>query len=264
MVDTPKPPPELPLVVLVGLTGVGKSTAVKSLLASVPGTVLLPNRRELADRIVIPEAQRLQGVKVEPVHDRLERFRLSGRYRLDHAGGLAHALARFLAQEPPTPGAPLLLFDSLRGADEVRFAATSFVAARFIVLEAPPEARALRLATRGDAFDRVAGPTGSGAATRAADATAGGAAPEASLARRLAEVPGLAGLFDVPALARAARDLDPAAVVTAARVVAEESGLYDEAGAWAFLKDLELARRLRLDTGRSPAARVAARIRAWL
>lgn len=236
------------LVVLVGLTGVGKSTAVHALLAAAPDARLLPNRRELADRIVIPEAQRAAGEPVGPVHDRVERFRLTARYRADHPGGLAHALARHLREAPDVDAPGLLLFDNLRGEDEVGYATRAFPDARFVALEAPVATRVLRLAGRRDAFDRVAG-------TPQADA---------ALVERLAAVPGLADLTDLAALARAAAGLDPDAVATGARVVAEESLHYDPEAAWAQLEPLPPHRRLRLDTARLDPTEVAAALLGWL
>lgn len=246
------------LVIFVGLTGAGKSTAVKALRAAAPGALLLPNRRELADRVLIPEAQRLAGEDVRPVRDRIERFRLSARYREAHPGGMAHALQRYLESRDVPSTVSLLIFDNLRGDDEVGFAAAAFDNARFVVLEAPVEARILRLAGRHDAFDRIAPGT-------APPAPGAEAAPEPhGLAERLAEVPGLARLTDPVALLAAARGLDPDTVLTAARIVSEESAHYDEAAAWARLAALPERRRLRLDTGGVSVSEVAARLRAWL
>ncbi|MEJ2667624.1 MAG: ATPase [Deinococcales bacterium] len=248
------PSPEL--VIFVGLTGAGKSTAVEALLSAVPGALLLPNRRALTDRIVIPEAQHLAGEDVRPVTDRIERFRLTARYREAHPGGMAHALQRYLEDRDVPSTVPLLVFDNLRGDDEVGFAADAFDGARFVVLEAPAEARILRLAGRHDAFDRAAAaPEPAGPAV---------AAEPSGLAARLADVPGLGRLTDPAALLRAARGLDPDAVLTAARIIAEESAHYDDAAAWARLAALPASRRLRLDTGGLSAAEVAGRLRAWL
>lgn len=249
--------PTPPLVILVGLTGVGKSTAVEALRTSVPGTALLPNRRELADRLVIPDALRLEGAEIRAVTDRVERFRLTARYRARNPGGLAHALARYLTDNPPS-GPGLLLFDNLRGESEVRFALAAFPRARFIVLEAPADLRVLRLAGRRDTFDRVGG------GLQASGERAEDARTERTLLRRLREVPDLAQLTDVAALAAAATGLDPEDVLTGARVVAEEGTYYDQAATWACLEPEPATRRMRVNTGREPAAEVAARIRAWL
>ncbi len=263
------------LVVLVGLTGAGKSTAVAALRRARPDLTLLPNRRELADRIVLPEAQRLQGREPEAVTDRLERFALSARYRAEHRGGLAHALARHLAQDAEAHPSTLL-FDNLRGADEVGFAVDAFPGARFVAIEADAATRVLRVAGRHDAFDvagpeAAAGPTSTGPV--ATDPDAGGpcatsgaparAAAAGELALRLAHVPGLPGLVDPAALASAAAGLPPDAVVTAARVVAEESTHYDPDAAWAVLEPLPGRRRLRLDTSRMSKERVVEALLAW-
>lgn len=237
------------LILLVGLTGVGKSTAVAALLEEIPDARLLANRRELADRIVIPEAQRLTGEVPRPVRDRLERFRLTSRYGAVYPGGLAHALDRHLRDLGQGTPSPLLLFDNLRGEAEVGFACDAFPSARFVVLEAPAAVRVMRLAGRGDAFDRVGG-------VQAHRGTA--------LRGRLEAIEGLGQLVDLDALARAAADLDPEAVVVGARVVAEESLHYDPATAWRRLERLPKWRRIRLDTGRLSPSEVVERLRAWL
>lgn len=93
------PAREAPLLVLVGLTGVGKSTLVEAL-----GLPRLPDRRELVDRFVLPR------YGAEPPIPREERFRLTRRFREEFPGGVAEVLAR--GYVPPKP---LLLFDGLRG-----------------------------------------------------------------------------------------------------------------------------------------------------
>ncbi len=248
---------ERALVILVGLTGVGKSTTLEALRTMVSGARLLPNRRALADALVIPEAQRLEGMAQRPVRDRLERFRLTARYRRAHPGGMAHALERYLASEAPGANdAPLALFDNLRGEDEVGYAVEVFAHARFVALEAPAAIRVLRLAGRGDAFDRV------GSADTVPQ-TAHGAAHDALLAR-LRRIEGLERLADLAGLAADAAGLDPDAVETGARVVAEESLHYDPGAAWQRLDPLPERRRLRLDTGRLDPRQVARRLASWL
>lgn len=146
-----RPIPECPLVVIVGLTGVGKSTLLEGL--EIP---LLPDRRELVDRHVLP----LLGAG--PTTDRRARFELTRRYRQRHPGGLAHALAQG-ATRPTWP----LLFDGLRGEEEIAFAREHLPRARFVVLEARDRIRLKRLLGRGDAFDRIAvRPAGRGGAAR--------------------------------------------------------------------------------------------------
>jgi hypothetical protein len=128
------------LLILVGLTGVGKSTLVEAL-----GLPRLPDRRELVDLYVLPR----YGAK--PPIPREERFRLTRRFREEFPGGVAEVLARGYV-----PPAPLLLFDGLRGEEEVAYALKHLPKALFVVLHAREITRLKRLLARQDAFDRVA------------------------------------------------------------------------------------------------------------
>jgi hypothetical protein len=142
------------IIFLVGLTGAGKSTVLPDLLAGAGR--LLPDRRELTDTVILPAALMLDGQPPRPVPDRLERFRLTARYRREHPEGVVHALREYLAGQPLDPadvhGA---VFDGLRGEVEVRAAAARFPAARFLMLEASATTRVRRLAGRSDDFDRA-------------------------------------------------------------------------------------------------------------
>lgn len=266
------------LLLLVGLTGAGKSTALAALASTVPGLSVLPDRRTLTDEVLLPEAQRLEGTAIIPVRDRVERFKLTARFRQAHPGGMAEVLAQQLAAEPQRDGsdpASWLVFDNLRGADEVSYALQHLPGARYIVLDCDPGLRVARLTGRADAFDTVSDVHGDvsdntehgasvqpvGAATRERPAE------EPALryiASRLAAVPGLARLTDVDALARDLRDLDPEALMRAAMVVAEESLHYDPAASWNVLASLPQHERLRLDTGVLDPAGVLAAVTAWL
>lgn len=134
-----RPIRDCPLLVFVGLTGVGKSTLLESL--DLP---LLPNRRELVDRYVLP----LLGAG--PAADRSARFERTRAYRQRYSGGLAHALAQ-CSTCPTWP----LLFDGLRGEEELSYARANLPRARYVVLEASDRVRLERLLGRGDAFDNI-------------------------------------------------------------------------------------------------------------
>ena len=148
---------DMPVLILVGVTGVGKSTAVDALRARWGEISLLPNRRKIADLLVIPTVQGWDGDPPTVVTDRRRRFDYTGRYRQRHPGGLAHAFSRLVLQRrPAVPGrGAVTIFDGLRGADEVSFAVQSLPLARFAVLNAPDVVRVERLLQRQDAFDQV-------------------------------------------------------------------------------------------------------------
>ncbi|MYH63630.1 MAG: ATPase [Caldilineaceae bacterium SB0675_bin_29] len=148
---------DMPVLILVGVTGVGKSTTVDALRNRIGGISLLPNRRKLADLLVIPTVQGWDGDPPAAVTDRRRRFDYTGRYRQRYPGGLAHAFSRLMLQKQAAASGSgaLNVFDGLRGADEVTFAAQSLPLARFAVLHAPDVVRVERLVQRQDAFDQV-------------------------------------------------------------------------------------------------------------
>lgn len=144
-------------VMLVGLTGTGKSTLVRELMARADDaqpmlTDHIPTRRQLTDLIVIPSAQHALGEPLAPVTDRAERFRLSRAYRQHVAsGGTAAAFAQLSVR---VPSGGVLLSEGIRGAVELTwaFAHTSW---RVVELTVPPLERLKRLTGRDDPFDRI-------------------------------------------------------------------------------------------------------------
>lgn len=237
---------QLSLIMLVGLTGVGKSTAVEALHASGEHFSLLPNRREITDRMIIPEVQRDRGETPHPVTDRLERFELTRAYRDKHPGGIVYALDRMLV-DSLTISSFTLVFDNLRGVGEVRAANETIPHARFVVLDAPHEVRLRRLIDRNDAFDRVAG------SDRDVDR---------DLLQTLKQIDGADALFDLEALA--ALDVPADKLVAAVEVVSAEQRNYDMDKAIAYLETLPPERYLYLDTSRQSPREIAEALRAWL
>lgn len=229
----------LPLIVLVGVTGVGKSTALAALSAE--HLRVLPDRREVTDAVMIGP---LAG---QAVTDRQERFALTARYREAHPGGMAQALGGLWAA--PEAG-ERLVFDGLRGLDEVRYAAGQFAAWRFVNLHTPDVLRVRRLLGRGDAFDQV-------------KSSGGG-----DLARELAALPGAEQVFAPAELgelaALAAAGHLPGDILAKTSIVLTEKLNYDPAAARAVLLGLPPERVLDLDTAALPPEEVARRIRSWL
>ena len=149
-----QPIANVPLVIVVGVTGVGKSTTLAGLAAANLPYVALPNRRDLTDQLLIPAVQRAAGEPVHAVTDRTERFAYTRRYRELYPGGMSHALAQLWAA--PLPAGHFWLFDGLRAFDEVSHAAQLLPQATFVVLHAPDGVRVQRLLGRADGFDHVA------------------------------------------------------------------------------------------------------------
>ena len=142
------------LLILVGVTGVGKTTTVEALRTAGLSFALLPNRRILTNKLMITWVQDHKGVSRHPVADRAERFAHTGYYRQHFPGGMAHTLAR-LWVNPTVMNASYMIFDGLRGENEVHHAVKLLPQARFICLQAPHFVRIQRLLERQDKFDKI-------------------------------------------------------------------------------------------------------------
>ena len=239
------------LLIVLGLTGVGKSTAVTALTDTHTDTytgtlTLLPNRRELTDALIIPAVQRADGLPLRPVTDRLERFALTRRYRELHPGGMVRALNEYLQRDA---GEGPFVFDNLRGLEEAEAAVSAFPDARFVLLDAPPLVRLSRLLGRHDPFDEVVDRP-----------------KNTSFTEQLLAVDGLPELFDVRALTSWAAEGAPESdLLKAARIIVSESQNYDMGAAADFLRVHKDAHSfLYLDTADLSAEAVRERIRAWL
>jgi hypothetical protein len=227
----------LDLVVLVGLTGVGKTTLLAA-LGTLPGALSLPDRRRLADAVIL--AGPAGG---PPPGDRAERFAATRRFAADEPGGMAAILAA-LRLAPGLATGPAL-FDGLRGEAEVRHAAAALPRARFVALCAPNALRLERLLDRADPFDRTAAP--------------GGADP-------LAAAEGLLEPAEIDALRRrlAAGALAPAAVAEKLAILAAEQRGYDPERTLAALAAAAPQRTLAIDTAGLDAAATADAARSFI
>ena len=143
---------QFPIFILVGVTAVGKTT-MKKQLSEDYNFHTLPDRRILTDRIIIPQMQNLTS-NLESTSDRALRFTLSEAYKKKHPGGMAQILSLIKIKNRNKSKLPVL-FDGLRGLNEVRFAATRLPKARFIVLTTPDPIRIMRLLQRHDSFDQA-------------------------------------------------------------------------------------------------------------
>jgi hypothetical protein len=260
LVDQDAPPHwqsivEMPIVVVVGVTGVGKSTTIERLTQRLSFFVL-PDRRELADRVVIPAVQDEMGVPRAPVRDRVERFRLTARYRERNPGGIAHALGRLRVD--PSALAGHLLFDGLRGTAEIHWAIANLPRSRFLGLRAPESVRLLRLLGRHENFDFVA-------VEGAALASAG-----RDVGSLLSAVDGLDGVIGREELAtllssNALEGVPLDEIVSKAAILVEESRNYDPAATMKMLEaELGPWRHLIVNTAANTPDQVADLVARWL
>jgi hypothetical protein len=244
---------------VVGVTGVGKSTALDALVAAGLDYCLLPDRRDLTDRLIIPSVRAGRGEAPEPVRDRKARFAYTRAYREQHPGGMAHALAQIQIDPAVQDGA--LLFDGLRGADEVAHAAELLPYALFVVLEAPDAVRVGRLMGRSDPFDQI-----SAERTPAVEGEAG-----ATAVQHFADIgaPQAAAFFTQPE-EQALLDLVRTGSATAEAlrdslaIVLEERRSYDPAAAKAALLETAPLRTLVVDTVRHAPEAVGALVRRFV
>lgn len=239
------------VLVLVGLTGAGKTTTVEHLAALVSPAAILPDRRALTDRVILPA---MTG-GTAAVTDRLERFRLTAAFKERHPGGMGEVLS-WLRLPHDLPAGPIL-FDGLRGEAEVT-AAAALPDGRFLVLDCPPAHRLWRLCGRNDPFDQAS-------ATTAVDASAHGTdAIRAAL--RGEGFDALVGEADFARLVRTLVDraIEPDAVARSAAIIVEESHHYDPDRARAALRRLVPDRTLVLDTAKLDPETVARTAVEWL
>lgn len=263
----------VPLIVLVGVTGVGKSTTLQALRDQQFNFALLPDRRELTDHLIIAFLQRQDGVVPHPVTDRAERFQLTRRYREQFSGGMSHALSQLLVRigteqdidSTPAPSSRnqqrWWIFDGLRGANEVQAAATLLPHARFVVLDAPDAVRVERLLGRADHFDRVALQALSSSTPSAEQSFATIGVPEADALFDREEIAGLLSLCVAP-IGTGTVAVDD--LRTRLKIVAEERRNYDPAAAIQTLTREANERTLVIDTTQVDAAQAASQMIEWL
>jgi hypothetical protein len=246
-----RPLAEVPLVILVGVTGVGKSSTLAELNGQGLSFTLLPDRRLITDQVIIAALQQQDGQLPQPVTDRRLRFQYTARYRAAFPGGMAHALGRLRvnAEGLTSP----LFFDGLRGPEEVRYAAETLPLSRFVVLDAPDMVRVGRLLNRGDSFDAITL-----------------AHPTADLVAALKAIPGFEAVFSAGdsrqiAQLAASGGLTVAEVVKKVAIIVEERRYYDPDAAKTYLQQtLPSARCLVIDTVAHDQQRVAQQIIDWL
>jgi hypothetical protein len=249
-----RPLTDLPLVIVVGLTGVGKSTVLELLPANGLNFTLLPNRRQLTDQIIMASLQAEAGERPHPITDRVERFEYTARYRAKFPGGMAHALSRVAVN--PTQVQSFLIFDGLRGLNEVQHAVDYFPQAHFIVLDAPDTIRLNRLLQRGDSFDTT-NTTGE-SLPAGEDMAAFLAVPRVETvfsAEQLQQIAGMAQAAQIP--------LDE--VVQKVSIIVKERHNYDSGAAREYLAQTLPPSKVRvIDTSIDPASEIARKVVEWL
>lgn len=145
---------ELSVLMLVALTGTGKSTTLNALhdLNIVDYSDTIPNRRKIANLIVIPTAQVLLNEKIIPVTDRTHRFFYTKTFADYFPGGFSVAYRWLFTRSSPIP----IISEGIRGNNEIAFALQNNLNWQIIELTIDPMIRLQRLSNRNDTFDNIA------------------------------------------------------------------------------------------------------------
>lgn len=237
-----------PLLVIVGVTGVGKSTTLAQLAGLGLRHTLLPDRRVLTDALIISTMQAADEQPIQPVSDRKLRFEYTRRYRDLHCGGMAHALAQLLIEDGHLTD--LLIFDGLRGDNEIEQASQLLPHARFVMLDAPDVVRVQRLLGRQDSFDQIGA---QGACEAEATDTLSFAALGAAEAAQLFSSDEQRGLLALVTQG----SVSAQEMAAKLQIVVEEKRNYDPAATRRALLNCAAERSLIVDTTLHPAKTIA-------
>lgn len=248
-----------PLLILVGVTGVGKSTTLDYLQQSALRFSLLPDRRELTDQLIIGYLQTIDGLPVQPVKDRRERFAYTRRYHQRFPGGMSHALSQLVVDT--AAHANWLCFDGLRGEGEVAHAARVLPQARFVVLDAPDLVRVQRLLGRSDRFDQISSTSAINPSATGQNSLAAVGVAEGDALFSAAEIATLLQ-STAPPIGTGTIAVDE--LRAKLQIVVEERRNYDPQAAIAYLTAHAPDRTLLIDTTRVTAEVAAQQVVDWL
>lgn len=237
-----------PLLILVGLTGVGKSTTVQALINQGLAFHLLPNRRVLTSRLIVAPLLQEEGKPIREL-SRMERLPYVRRYRTRYPGGMAHALSQW--QIEPAQRGHLFLFDGLRGENEIRYAVGFNPLATFVFLHAPDIIRIQRLLKRRDPYDQMGSPNQESSATQQSFAALG--VPEAATLFTAEQEEALFALVQ-------RKEISLNDLHDKLRLMTVERRLYDAKATLAALERLAPARTLVIDTTSHNPQQVAQQI----
>ena len=147
---------EHPVLMLVALTGTGKTTVLGHLKAKIgdDGMGVIPTRREVADWIAIPMMQVQAGEQLRQISDRVQRFGYTRQFAAQVEGGMAAAFS-WLRLADCYRG--LVLSEGIRGENELSYALTRYSNWQIVELTVQPLTRLRRLSGRGQNFDQAEG-----------------------------------------------------------------------------------------------------------
>jgi hypothetical protein len=154
-----KPLSDCTVVMLVALTGTGKTTTLDALMEFAAndieqGMSVIPTRREIADWVTIPNAQLMLDEKIVPVTDRVKRFHYTRTFAERVTGGMATAFSWVSIQKDFDD---VIISEGIRGANEITHALENFPNWHIVELALNPITRLKRLSGRSGNFDKAEG-----------------------------------------------------------------------------------------------------------
>lgn len=230
------------IIFIVGLTAVGKTTSIAALKNN--NYKLLPNRRELTDLIIIPEIQEDLGQNKISIKDRLERFKLTAKYRQKYPQAIVYALQSYLKDKPKGN----YFFDNIRGANELKAAKNSFVNSYFIFLDAPFAIRLQRLIGRNDSFDSIQN-----------------SEFDSNFIKALKGIKNADKIFDLKTIAKLGQDIkEQEKIIAAVKIIATENEYYNSKTAKEYLDSLEKDSYIYIDTSENSILEVSKKIEGFI
>lgn len=144
-------------LVLVGGTGVGKTTLINNLQEKLNFNFEIVDRRSLVDQYVIPDYKRYLNARHVEYDEKSREFRFDSTawYAKKGNSGLAKLVQNSIKNLKNSN--KVIIVDNLRGELEINYALKNIPEAFFIAMDASSEVRIKRIIGRTEEFDKLSG-----------------------------------------------------------------------------------------------------------